>query len=834
MLSSNIKKEILLRKICISLALLLSFTIAAQQKVRIYGYVIDANNRGIEYVNVLVEGLNVGTSTNQNGYYDISFEFRDSVSLQYSMVGYKTVRHVLKPTQRVVHATVELLSEAHEIRDIEIVAQRRQTNTIDYIDPTKYRFTPNAAGGIESLLITFSGVSQNNELSSQYNVRGGSYDENIVYVNGIEVYRPLLVRAGQQEGLSFINPDMVGKLAFSAGGFDAKYGDKMSSVLDIEYKRPAKKELSASLSLLGATAYLGTSNEKFSQMHGLRYKSAAYLLGALETKGEYNPAFFDYQTQLTYKLSDTWDVNFLGNVSQNTYRFRPTIRETNFGTYQMGRTLLVYFDGWEKDIFQTAFGALSFSNKPNKNTKLNYTASAFHTNEYVTYDISGEYRLSELKLDAKDEDKEGAVLGIGRYHEHARNRLKASVVNVAHTGEWRMNNHRMEWGANVQYEKITDKISEWEWRDSVGYTLPYSDTEVNMYYNLRANTGLQSLRMSGFVQDSYRWSSNAGILTITGGLRANYWNYNKELIASPRLSMAFLPFWEKDFGFRFATGLYYQTPFYKEMRIEKTDDNGNVDVELNKDIRAQRSLQFVLAGDHYFRMWGRPFKFSTETYLKLADRVISYNVDNVQVRYAGINDAKAYTAGIDFKLFGEMVPGTDSWINLSFMRSKEDIEGDFYTKRTYDEDRNLISSEVVEHGWVPRANEQRFAFSMLFQDYFPNNPKYKVQLKVVYADGLPYGPPRNVEYRNLLRAPAYGRVDIGASRVFVADIDKWLSTAKYNFIKQLAISLEVYNLLDFNNVNSYFWVTDIYNNQYPAPNYLTGRQFNLKFQIDFK
>lgn len=808
--------------------------ILAQSKLRVFGYVIDNNNRGIELANVYFDKTTVGTTTNQNGYYELSTTVKDSVIIVFSMLGYETIRHTLYPKQAVMQISVELRPTSTQIQDLDVVAQRRQTSTMDYLDPLKSKLMPNISGNFESILITFAGVTSNNELSSQYNVRGGNFDENILYVNGIEVYRPLLVRAGQQEGLSFINNDMVQKVGFSSGAFNAEYGDKMSSVLDIEYKKPAEFESSVSMSLLGATAYVGTSKNKFTQLHGIRYKTSAYLLGSLDTQGEYNPSFIDYQGYFTYKLSEKSEVTFLGNFSQNIFNFVPTTRETNFGTYNMGRKLTIFFEGQEKDIFRTAFGALSYHYHPQQNIKLSLTSSAFQTDENENFDILSEYHLGEVKMDLKEENREGATLGIGKYHEHARNNLNATVVNIGHTGEFNGNSHKLKWGANLQREIIADQISEWEWRDSVGYSLPYDDESVNLYYNMKASNTLTSWRTTAFLQDTYKWRGDAGGFTLTGGVRAHYWTFNKELLVSPRASLAFIPAWEKDFSFRLGTGLYYQAPFYKEIRDTVSDALGNVNIALNENIRAQRSLQFVLGGDHYFRAFGRPFKFTTEAYLKLADRVITYDVDNVQITYSGYNNAKAYTAGIDFKLFGELVPGTDSWINFSLMNSKEDIIGDSYLQHTYDENRNITSSAMVWPSWVSRPNEQRYAFSMMFQDYLPNNPNYKLQLKFVYSDGMPYGPPRNNLYRGVLRAPAYKRVDIGASRILVSGKDALMNKKWMKGLQSIWLNLEVFNLMDFKNVNSYYWVTDIYGQQLAVPNYLTGRQFNVKLIVDFK
>jgi len=819
--------------------LFFSASLLAQTKVRVYGYVIDSNNHGIELANVFFENTTIGTTTNQNGYYELNMSVKDSAVIVYSMLGYQTIKHSIHPHQQVIQISVQLPALSKELLGANVIGQRRQTSTLDMLDPTKLRIMPNTSGGIESLLITFAGVSSSNELSSQYNVRGGNFDENAVYVNGLEVYRPLLIRAGQQEGLSFINPDMVQNVAFSAGGYDAKYGDKMSSVLDIQYKKPTEFEASASLSLLGASAYVGTAKKKFTQMHGFRYKTNGYLLGTLDTKGEYNPSFIDYQTYMTYQFNSKLELTFLGNFSQNSYQFIPQDRETSFGTYSTGRKLSVYFEGQEQDLFRTLYGAFSLNYKPIKGMKLSLLASTFYTNESETYDILGEYVLSEVKMDLDPTKQTGAALGVGKYQQHARNRLNASVANLSHLGEYDFENHKMKWGLNIQNEIISDKIGEWEWRDSVGYSLPFSDKQLNLFYNMKADTVLSTWRTTAFFQDTYKWNSDAGAFSVTGGLRANYWTFNKELLVSPRFSLSYLPRWKSDFSFRFATGVYYQAPFYKEIRDTVTDALGNVRIKLNNNIHAQRSLHFVLGGDYYFRAWGRPFKFTTEAYAKLADRVISYSVDNVRVIYSGKNDANAYTAGVDFKLYGELVPGADSWINLSLMNAKQDIIGDSYLSHTYDSNGNVLSTSTVYPGYVSSPSEQRYTFSMLFQDYLPNNPKYKMQLKFIWSDGLPIAAPFNSKnstaFRSLgNRAPAYRRVDIGASRVLVNGTDKVLSKAWLKHVKSIWLNVEVFNLLDFKNVNSYYWVTDINSTQWAVPNYLTGRQLNLKLMVDLK
>ena len=800
---------------------------AQGQKVRIYGYVIDENNRGIEDAGVRFEGMNNGTSTNRNGYYDLYVNITDSVKIVYSHLGYETIRHTIFPGKQVVQITVALQALSRELKTVDVTVNRRSTSNMQTLEAEKYKLMPNASGSFESLLISFAGVTSNNELSSQYNVRGGNFDENIVYVNGTEIYRPLLIRAGQQEGLSFINPDMVGNVAFSSGGFNAEFGDKMSSVLDVKYKKPISFEASGAISLLGASAYLGTAGNRFTQMHGIRYKTSKYLLGTLDTKGSYKPDFIDYQTYLTYQISPRVEINFLGNFSRNNYTFIPDSQSTAFGTFNMAEKLNVYYEGQEKDLFQTAFGALSLLFRPKENLKLSITTSTFSTNENETYDITGNYVLGELKMGDTGETEEGEKLGVGTYHEHARNRLKATVANISHSGEYIRSGHTLKWGVNLQREIITDKINEWEWRDSAGYSMPYTDDKVvDLFYNMKSTQKLDSRRTSAYIQDTYRWDTEHALYALTGGLRASHWSYNREFLLSPRASVSILPHWDKDFNFRLATGLYYQSPFYKELRDTVSDALGNVTVHLNPNLKAQRSLHLVLGGDHYFRWLGRPFKFTTEAYLKLADRVTTYSVDNVRIRYSGQNDAKAYTAGVDFKLFGELVPGTDSWINLSLMRSREDVLNDFYTDK---------EGNKVYPGWISRPNEARYSLSMLLSDYLPNNPKYKLYLKTIFSDGLPVGPPRSPRYMaDRFRLRDYKRVDIGASRVIVNGSDRIMNKRWMKNIASIWLNLEVFNLFDFKNENSIYWVSDIYGYQHGSPNYLTGRQFNLKLMVDIK
>ncbi len=799
----------------------------AQQKIYVRGYMLNEERKAIEFGTVQQKGTTNGTTSNEKGFYELVVEREDTIKLVFSCVGYQVKEYEFATThESAYNLTLNLKSDTMALETVEVKGYKRQTSTMMNIDTEALKVMPTLSGGIESLLTSFAGVSSNNEMSSQYSVRGGNYDENSVYVNGIEIYRPLLVRAGQQEGLSFINPDLVGSVNFSAGGFDAKYGDKMASVLDVEYKKPSLFEANATISLLGASAYVGSTYKGFSQVHGFRYKTSKYFLGTLDTDGEYSPMYLDYQTYMSMKFSDKWELSFLGNFSQNTYEFVPQQRSTSFGTISDAKNFTVYFDGMEKDRFRTLFGALSLKYNPTKSVKLSLDASAFNTMERESYDIIGSYSLSEHNLFNPD-DSNTAQLGVGSYHEHARNSLSATVLALSHKGSFSTENNVLSWGISGQSEVVLDRINEWETRDSAGYSLPQNPDRVDMIYNLHSNVDMYAYRLQGYVQDNWKIFADHGTWSLTGGVRANYWSVNKEWLFSPRVAASFFPDWKADFNFRLAAGVYYQAPFYKELRLEHKDEYGNNYIDLNRNIKAQRSLHVLLGMDYYFRAWNRPFKLTTEVYYKPADRVISYHVDNVRVRYSGVNDAVAHTAGFDVKLFGEFVPGTDSWISFSYMSSKEDIIGDYFP--VYSNTGSFLGN--VEAGYVSRPNEQRYNVTLFFQDYIPNHPRYKVHLKLVWSDGLPFGPPHSERYQAVLRTKAYNRVDIGASCGFTQQRDKWMRHFKP--VKAFWLNLELFNLFNIKNTNSYYWITDIYNQQFAVPNYLTGFMVNFKLSVDF-
>ena len=818
-----------MKKTLILLMLFISVAVNAQRRVYVRGYVTDEQKNSLELINIQVKGTSNGTTTNEQGYYELAVELKDSAVIVYSGVTYQSVERKIFPTNdKSINITVTLKQDATMLKDLEVSAFQRQKTTMQLLDPTAMRGTPNASGSFEELLKIGGMVSSTNPLGSQYSVRGGSYDENAVYVNGVEIYRPLLMRSAQQEGLSFINPDMVNSVMFSAGGFGAKYSDKMSSVLDVTYKIPKKFEASISGSLLGASAYVGSAGKKFTQTHGFRFKTNKYLLGGLETKGDFQNSFFDYQTFLTYQVAPKWQLTFLGNISHNNYNFIPKSQQTDFGTFNIRRSYSVDFNGQEKDIFATYFGSFAVNYFPKNNLKLSLSASAFNTQESETYDIIGSYTLSDVKQD-DDGNRQLDELGSGTFYEHARNRLSATVATMSHLGELKLKNSTMEWGVSAGQEIIFDKIREWERHDSAQYSLPHDGEKVRVYHNLYSDTSMISTRLTAFFQQTYTTKFFESQWVINAGVRANYWTFNEEWLISPRFSLACFPTkpkW-KNLSFRFAGGLYYQSPFYKEVRKPVEDEDGNFNVALNSNIKAQRSWHFLVGTDYFFELWKRPFKLTAEVYYKPAWNIISYNVDNVKIRYSGENDARAYTCGVDLKLFGEFVPGIDSWIAFSWMQSKEDINSDKYTVSSL----KGTSFGEVEPGYISRPNEQRFSFTIFFQDYIPNHPEYRVNLKFVWADGFPYGPPHSERYMQTFRTKSYRLVDLGASRGFAMGREKFMS--KQKVVKEFWLNLEFLNLFNIKNVSSYYWVTDIFGTQAAVPNRLPGFMVNLKVSVNF-
>ncbi len=789
-------------------------TTLARETVTVSGYVYDMNNRSIEWAKVEDVSGKGSTTTDESGFYTLTIPAGDTLVLRYSCMAFQPSLRIIPIDRTSLRINVSLGFSTKELNEIMIEGQQRRTSGMETMDARQVRLLPDAGGGsIEALLVTFAGVSSNNEMSTQYSVRGGNYDENLVYVNGTEVYRPLLIRAGQQEGLSFIHPEMVKEVSFSSGGFNAQYGDKMSSVLDITYKTPDTLEAVASLSLLGANLYLGhaSKDRRFTQIHGFRYKKNDYLLGALQTNGQYRPAYLDYQTYMTWKVLPSTTLRFLGNVSGNTYRFVPASRKTEFGTFNQKYTFYVAFDGQEQDRFETRFGSLSLDHDIGKSLHLSLQSSLFNTKEEENYDITGQYWLSSTPIrNNKADSTQTELIGIGTYHEHARNSLNATVFSVSQTGTWKLNGHALSWGVGYQHEIIHDAIREWEMRDSAGYSLPYNPTAINLVHSMRSTVNMESNRVTAYLQDTWRFRRDVGLFILNGGIRMNHWDFNQETLISPRFSATFLPTGNRNLVYRLSGGVYYQAPFYKELRDTATVNNVTR-VVLNQSIKAQKTWQVIGGMDYHFVWVDRPFKLSAEVYYKNMSNLIPYTVDNVRIRYMGRNLSEGYTAGLDMKLFGEFVPGTDSWISLSLMRSRETID------------------DVT----ISRPNEQRYNISLFFQDYFPSDPRFTMNLKLIWADGLPFGPPDSDKRLATLRMPAYRRIDMGLSRVFSSDRDAFMRKSPLRYTKRLWLGVDCFNLLNTLNVNSYYWVSAIDNKQWAVPNYLTGRLLNIRMTVEF-
>lgn len=786
-------------------------TAAEAAKVTVHGRVTHGDgsqNEPLEFVQVSLRGTAIGCYSQLDGSYTLSAPAADTLTVVFHCIGYHDITRRLLNPKGSVELNVKMLPST-ELQEVEVTEFRKQTDAMQRIDHQAYKLAADASGGtVESLLTTMAGVHSSNEMSSQFSVRGGSYDENSVYINGVEVYRPQLISSGQQEGLSVINPMLVKDVNFSTGGFSAEYGDKMSSVLDITYRQPEAFEGQVAASLQGASLAIGQGTKRFSQIHGLRYKRNNSLLSSLETRGEYNPNYFDYQTNLNFRISQKWKASVLGNISINNYEFKPQTRETNFGTSADAKHFTVYFDGCEKDRFETYFGAAMVNFRPNRGNDFTLLASGYYTNELVSYDISGEYWLDQAGA-----GDIGGELGVGRYKEHARNRLRGSVFTLSLRGNTGLNNHNLSYGLSYNIEKIQDRQSEWELRDSAGYSLPYDPEAVRVIFAQRSRNDLASSRLAAFVQDAWRLQSSAGFFTLNYGLRMSYWSFNREFLVSPRASVGFVPERNSSWAFRLATGLYYQSPFYKEYRRPTVDEFGNINIRLNRNIKAQRSLQFILGTDYSFRTLNRPFKFSAEAYYKALSRLIPYEIDNLKLNYAGINGGNGYAMGLDVKLFGQFVPGSDSWLSFSLMKTRETLNG-------------------VK---VPRPTDQRYSVALYFTDYFPRFPKLKFSLRGIFSDGLPVTPPRSTRDKGFFRTPAYKRVDIGLSYALLSprsENDEPRSGFWRHF-KSIWLGLDCFNLLDISNVSSYYWVTDVNDIQYAVPNYLTRRQFNLRLTIDF-
>lgn len=783
------------------------------QEFTLQGRVTDDDNNPVELATVSVVSQGKVAFTSLKGEFSMHLHSADSVAVKFSMIGYKTKIRVLRKPRGKQTLQVVLHTDATMLGDVNVTGEKIQSDQTQEIKIKDIKMTPSANGnGVEGIIQQQAGVSTHSELSSQYNVRGGAFDENSVYINNVEVYRPFLVRSGQQEGLSVINPYMVDKIGFSTGGYGAKYGDKMSSALDITYKTLKAKgkkpvvEGSLATSLLGTDAYIGIGTRKLSWLNSVRYKTTSYLLGSLETKGEYKPNYLDYQTYLSYQPNKRWKIDFIGYISDNHYNFEPSDRETSFGTMENVKSFRVYFDGHEKDRFLTYFGTLGITRTITRNTSLSLLGSAFYTKEQEKYDIQGQYWL--------DQTETSENLGVGTYFEHARNYLTARVMSAKLMLRHKVQKHNVEAAVTLKREHIEENSIEYEMRDSAGYSVPHTGKDLYMIYSMKARNELNANRMETYIQDTYRFSGGTADSTGNGqthytlnyGVRMSHWNFNRETILSPRISLAIIPANHENTTLRLAAGLYYQAPFFKELR-DTTTVNGVTVASLNEKIKSQRSIHFIAGYDYRFRMNDQRFKFSAEAYYKALGNILPYSVSNVKVVYYGQNECSGHAAGLDFKLYGEFVPGTDSWLSLSLMDTKMKLNGKS----------------------IPLPTDQRYAVNLFFTDYFPGSRKWRMSLKLAFADGLPFAAPHKELETNSFRATAYRRADIGMSYQLLDNSRH----EKKTFLKNVTLGVDCLNLFGIDNVNSYYWVTDVTNQQYAVPNYLTGRQLNARVLLEF-
>lgn len=812
------------------------------QNCTISGYVRDTEGIPIEKATVAVkENQQLTTTTNEKGFYSLSIECETLLSIVYYDINHSLVTYTVKANPNENLSFSPVLKFKNQLVDVEVTDFKSRAEEVLRLDPKVYSQLPSPTGNLEDIIKTQIGVSSNNELSSGYSVRGGNFDENLVYVNDIEVYRPFLVRSGQQEGLSFANPNMVQNINFSAGGFESKYGDKLSSVLDITYRKPREFAGSASASLLGGNVQAeGVSNNRLVAWNiGARYRSNIYLLNSLDTKGEYRPTSMDFQTFLTFDVNPKLKLEFLGHLANNKYLVIPANRQTDFGTVNNALRFTVYFDGQELMQYATFMSGLSTTYRPNSKTKLKFITSAYSATEQEVYTIQGQYFIDQLEADL-GKPNFGQVAynrGIGTFLNNGRNYLTAQVFNFEHKGTRIINqNSEFLWGARQQFETINDKLSEWRTVDSAGFAVPYSPTQIDLLDVYKTKIVLQSGRTQGYLQYNLsKLLKDSSNFKLTTGIRANYWTVNDETVISPRISLAYKPNWKSDWLFKLSGGFYYQPPFYRELR--------NIDGTINRNLKAQQSIHYMLSSDYIFKMWNRPFKLIMAGYYKELIHVVPYEVDNVRIRYFANNNTKAYVMGADVRINGEFVKGVESWATIGFLRayeySKDNIHYLYYNKdgqqiiRGYTFDQVKVDSEKVDPGYIPRPTDQLVTFGLFFQDYLPRYPAFKFNLNLQFGSGLPFGPPTHQRWQQVLRMPPYRRVDAGFAYNILKENRIPKSKNMFNHLKDLWVFVEIFNFLQMQNSVSYTWVQDVTGNRYAIPNYLTNRQINLRVQIKF-
>ena len=826
----------------------LSIKSYSQNTATVFGKITDNENEAIEDVSISILGSSQSSVyTNAKGEFNYTIPSNTDVTLVFYHLNFSQVQRTVKLSSgEKLDISKRLNSKELTIGVVEITSENRFKDATS-LDPINVTHIPTASQDFNAILFTLPGVSNRNELSSSYSVRGGNFDENLVYVNGIEVYRPFLTRSGQQEGLSFINPDLVASILFSAGGFEAKYGDKMSSVLDVQYRKPRKFAGTVSGSLLGSNLHLegASKNYRFTWLMGARYKTNKYLLGKTDSKGDYKPFFGDFQLYTTFDITPNWELDFLGNFASNKYQFVPENRETDFGTLDKALRLKIYFDGQEIDQFNTMMGALSaIYNSNSQKLNLKFIGSAFRSKEEEAFDIQGQYFIGELETDLGDENFGDVVTerGIGTFINHGRTNLEAYVFSGDHKGTYTEGKKQLLWGVKYSNEQITDKLSEWKYVDSAGFSLPtpYGPVEnpgdIQLQDVVKQKIRITSNRVSGYLQGSLtKDTKDTSTISATLGIRANYWDFNNQALVGPRGTFGIKPNWKRDFLFRFSSGYYYQPAFYRELRGR--------DGVVNQNIKAQTSIHFVLASDYNFKAWKRPFKFVAEAYYKYLDNLIPYEIDNVRIRYSAKNNARGYATGIDLKVNGEFVKGLESWASMSIMETREDLKDDFYFDYYNSEGEKIVPGYTAnsvrtdsirnEPGYIYRPTDQRVSFGLFFQDKMPKLPDLKMHLNLLFGTGVPFGAPGTERYQQVLRMPPYRRVDIGFSYQALKENRTVKPKSVIRYIKSLWISLEVFNLLGTNNTVSYIWVEDVTNRQYAVPNYLTQRQLNLRIILKF-
>lgn len=797
----------------------------AQKKSSVYGNIKDENSKTMPVVTISVMGSNIATQSDDQGNYKLILPYSDTtIIIQFAYIGYENIKQAITvKSNENKRLDVQFNKKNVNIKEVIVLSQEERSSTITKIDPKLISNLPSASGNFEAILKTLPGVRSNNELSSQYNVRGGNFDENLVYVNDVEIYRPFLVRSGQQEGLSFVNADMVSSVKFSAGGFDAKYGDKLSSVLDIKYKKPKDFAGTVSGGLLGAAISLEGTNKsrRLSYLLGFRNKNTRYVLGTLDVDGDYQPSFYDFQTYLTYDINTEWELSFLGNININNYTVIPQSRETTFGSFNEVLRLSIAFNGEERDKYQSMMGALTATYRPNNNLSLKFITSRFVTDEREAFDIEGRYVFDEIENDFGKETfgEVKANRGIGGFLNHARNFLQASVQSFEHKGELQKDDRYWNWGIKYQQEIIDDRLSEWTLIDSADYVVPDLDNSIVMQDVVKAKINLSSNRLNGFIQHTLPISKSKDI-NLVFGLRGTYWDYTDEFNISPRATLSYQPDWEKDWVFRASVGSYVQPPFYRELR--------NFDGRISSNPASQKSTHYVIAADHQFLFFGgRKFRLITELYHKQMSNIIPYEVDNVRIRYYANDKADAYTTGADFKINGEFVKDLESWFSISILQTKENIRNDFY----FLQDQNGNDSLKINPGYIPRPTDQRLNFSIFFQDKLNKDPSVKVHLNVVFGSRLPFGPPDFNRYKDTLRMPPYWRADMGFSKEWTGV--KAGGKSKLGPFKSMMLFVEVFNLFKRSNTISYLWIRDVRAQQYAVPNYLTSRQINLRLLARF-